>query len=141
MKISKASILFVAFTSLTDASGNLRAATEVVADATRETTSSGSLHMKANPLDRALEGDTRMANILDVSESDIEALEERKGEATRQKYEKMNPPNEDTPSYEIKVKGPTDADGNTDFGINIVGGELSDAGEFPYYGKSLFRFN
>jgi len=33
-----------------------------------------------------------------------------------------------------------DSKSNNHFGINIVGGEVSDAGEFPYYGTSLLTF-
>ena len=47
----------------------------------------------------------------------------------------------DIPTYEVQEKEFTDADENVsdpDFDVRIVGGEVSDSNEFPYYGTSLW---
>lgn len=128
MKYTAAFMLVATLVSLADASGNLRASSITISqqmEGGREP-----LHLKGDRNLRILEAETSQDN---------------QREATRDKYEKMKALS--MPSYELTLKYEEEGDvtfesrpqddvwhNTTDFGINIVGGEVSDIGEFPYFG-------
>jgi hypothetical protein len=126
MKFSAASMFLATVVSFADASsGSLRAISSTISQ--QQEPRAESLHMKGDSSHRMLEG---------------EASQDKKKEATRDKYEKMKA--RSMPSYKLTPKDDVPIEStllqqearlnNTDFGINIVGGEVSDSGEFPYYG-------
>jgi hypothetical protein len=162
MRFTSIIILIASIASNTHAAGNLRAGanTPGIDESEQEQAppAEGLLLLavqEENPNNRSLEGgDDRMANVLVAksgSAGELHAEEQR--EATREKHQKMKTLLDETttttgdmPSFEMKpIEAPTepcteDAESkNSDFEINIVGGDVSDAGEFPYYGASFLH--
>jgi hypothetical protein len=143
MKFTNAIIVIASIVCQTHASGHLR---------------SSSASKKSDPIDK----NQGARYLVEVSmnmkgQADSRTLEEsnetlaselhyqKKLDATLKKQEKMMALGDETitpPSYALHPKEPTKpkpevAEANTDYGINIVGGDISDANEFPYFGTSL----
>ena len=100
-----------------------------------------SVHMKGQSDSRSLEErDETLAS---------ELHEQQKLEATIKKREKAKAPGDTAiPSYVMypKKEQPTEpipelAEPNSDFVVNIVGGDISDANEFPYFGTLPMYLN
>jgi hypothetical protein len=153
MKFAFAIILIATVASNTRAAGNLRSGasnTQSINESEQPASpDEGVLLMKHHPNNRNLQGgNDRMENVFAAewgTVGDLQAEEQERGQATREKLlGEMTTKAADTPSFELTPKAeptepvPTEpyseAESNTDFGINIVGGEASDPNEFPYYG-------
>jgi hypothetical protein len=158
MKFAFAIILIASVASSTHAAGNLRSGANTQSINESEQPGSpdkGVLLMKEQPNNRNLQGgNDRMQNVLAAewgTAGDLQAEEQERAQATREKLlGEMTTTAADTPLFELTPKDeptepvPTEpyseADfNNTDFGVRIVGGEVSDPNEFPYYGTSFFR--
>jgi hypothetical protein len=144
--------------------GNLRVARSIVASDNQETTSGSSsttpaaktVHKKENQNTR------KLAGINKPKANTLTAAQHGRADATHEKRQRMkggligrrtsNAPHATSPMHNLKLKDPphqqsqpeeeTEQDNdnnsssnNNNFDVNIVGGEQSDPGEFPYYGK------
>jgi hypothetical protein len=157
MKFS-AILLIASIASNTHAAGNLRSGINTPDINESEKPASpaeGVVLIKEHPNNRNLDGgNERMENVLAAESGGAGALqaEEQRAQATREKLlGEATTTAADTPSFDFKPKeGPTEPvrtelyaeeaeSYNTDYGINIVGGDASDPNEFPYYGKSILR--
>jgi len=143
MQLNSTILFIVWLASAAHASGNLRARRDLD-NAEEEERESGLLdpfvHTKETPDgSRLLE---RGHGIMTTSEQH----DERKKQTTREKHEKMNAVfgesellEPDSPYHELTLKEPRESiventEPNSHFEINIVGGDISDASEFPYFG-------
>ena len=61
-----------------------------------------------------------------------------KSQQMKQRLQKATVKGHDTPATDIQIKDdPSDIDTNSNIDVRIVGGDVSDANEFPYYGTSM----
>ena len=61
-----------------------------------------------------------------------------KSQQMKQLLQKATVKGRDTPATDIQLKDdPSDIDTNSNIDVRIVGGDVSDANEFPYYGTSI----
>jgi hypothetical protein len=140
MKFPKVVIVIVSIVCNTHASGHLRSfGAGKNTDPSDDQQEGGylveaSVHMKGQPDSRTLE---------DIDETLTSELHNQlKLEATLKKQEKVKPLGDEAtiPSYVLYPKkdstneNPDVAETNSDFDVNIVGGDISDANEFPYFG-------
>jgi hypothetical protein len=163
MKFTSTIILIASIASNTHAAENLRAgasSTPGIDESEQEQAppAEGLLLLavqEENPNNRSLKGgDDRVASVLVAKSGGADELHaEEQREATREKHQKMTTPLDETstttgdmPSFEMTpIEAPMEpyaeeaGTNSSDFGISIVGGDVSDAGEFPYYGESFLR--
>jgi len=114
-------VAFVVIASV--AAGNLRALEH------DDTYTGAFVEMKENSSNRELAG----------NETEMVIRNETQRALTR--FNRPNAIAGDVPTYEVQEKEHTDADENVsdpDFDVRIVGGEVSDSNEFPYYGTSFW---
>ena len=57
-----------------------------------------------------------------------------KSQQMKQRLQKATVKGHDTPATDIQIKDPSDIDTNSNIDVRIVGGDVSDPNEFPYYG-------
>ena len=138
MKFPKVVIVMASIVCKTRASGYLRSSREGKNSDPSDDQEGGylveaSVHMKGQPDSRTLEeSDETLAS---------ELHNQQKLEATLKKQEKVKPLGDEAtiPTYVLYPKEDStnensDAEPISDFDVNIVGGDISDANEFPYFG-------
>ena len=139
MKFTKVIIVMASIVCKTRASGYLRSSgegknTEPSDDQKGGYLVEASVHMKGQPDSRTLEeSDETLAS---------ELHNQKKLEATLKKQEKVKPLGDEAtiPSYVLYPKEDSTNENSdvaetiSDFDVNIVGGDISDANEFPYFG-------